>query len=338
MNEWPREVTSMSNSRRNFLHSGAVLAAGLTGATSALEAQAGRPQANLPPGAPQAPVRQSGPLTPASEIQVPKMKFGGAEISRMVLGVNPFYGFAHYNNNLGTVMKEWYTQDKVCDVMHQATRFGINAFNYIHLDRGPQDWARFVAEGGKMHLIPQVNAGVDAEMLVKTLKPLGLQRQGEVVDTAYQNGDMASVKEWCKKVRDLGVLVGVGTHIPEVIAQVEEENWDVDFYAGCVYNRRRTVDQWKKALNGEMMEMPGDIYMQSDPPRMYKVIRQTRKPCFAFKILAAGRIPERGIEQAFRTAFENIKPIDGVYVGMFPRVKDEVRENAETVHRILAGS
>ena len=328
----------MSNSRRNFLQSGAALAAGLTGAVSALEAQAGASQASMPPGAPQAPVRQSGPLTPASEIQVPKMKFGGAEISRMVLGVNPFYGFAHYNNNFGTVMKEWYTQDKVCDVLHQANRFGINAFNYVHLDRGPQDWARFVAEGGKMHLIPQVTAGVDVEMLVKTLKPLGLQRQGEVVDTAYQNRDMASVKEWCKKVRDLGVLVGVGTHIPEVIAQVEEENWDVDFYSGCVYNRRRTVDQWKKALNGEMMEMPGDIYMQSDPPRMYKVIRQTRKPCFAFKILAAGRIPERGIEQAFRTAFESIKPIDGVYVGMFPRVKDEVRENAEIVHRILAHS
>jgi len=222
--------------------------------------------------------------------------------------------------------------------MHQANRFGINAFNYVHLDRGPQDWARFVAEGGQMHLIPQVTAGVDAEMLVRTLKPLALQRQGEVVDTAYQNGQLNSVKEWCKKVRDLGVMVGVGTHIPEVIAQIEEENWDVDFYSGCVYNRRRTVDQWKKVLSGEMMEMPSDIYLKSDPPRMYQVIRQTSKPCFAFKILAAGRIPDHGIEQAFRTAFESIKPIDGVYVGMFPRVKDEIRENAEIVHRILARS
>ena len=86
-----------------------------------------------------------------------------------------------------------------------------------------------------------------------------------------------------------------------------------------------------------MMEMAGDIYLQSDPPRMYQVMRQTSKPCFAFKILAAGRIPERGVEQAFRTAFASIKPIDGIYVGMFPRVKDEVRENCEIVHRILAG-
>jgi hypothetical protein len=328
----------MSSSRRDFLRSGATVAAGVSAVTSTLGAQTARPQTNMPPGAPQAAARRPGPLTPASQVQVLKMKFGGVEISRMVLGVNPFYGFAHYNNNFGTVMKDWYTQDKVCDVMHQANRFGINAFNYVHLDRGPQDWARFVSEGGKMHLIIQVTAGVDPAMLVKTLKPLALQRQGEVVDTAYQNGELDSVKEWCKKVRDLGVMVGVGTHIPEVISKIEEENWDVDFYSGCVYNRRRTTDEWKEALHGEMMEMPADIYMKSDPPRMYKVIRQTKKPCFAFKILAAGRIPDSGIEQAFRTAFESIKPIDGVYVGMFPRVKDEVRENAEIVHRILAKS
>jgi hypothetical protein len=149
---------------------------------------------------------------------------------------------------------------------------------------------------------------------------------------------METVKEWCKKARDLGVLVGVGTHIPAVIAKIEEENWDVDFYSGCVYNRRRTVEEWKQALHGEIMEMANDIYMQSDPPRMYSVMRQTRKPCFAFKIMAAGRIPDRGIEQAFRTAFESIKPNDGLYVGMFPKFKDEVRENAEIVHRILTKS
>jgi len=316
----------MSTSRRNFLQSGAALA-GLTAGASAVEAQA-TGQANGP----------AQPMKPASEIQVPRMKFFHTEISRVVLGVNPFYGFAHYNNNFGSTMKEWYTADRVCAVMHQCCRFGINAFNYVHLDRGPQDWARFQSEGGQMHLIIQVTANADAGTLVKTLQPLALQRQGEVVDDAWRDGKMATVREWCKKVRDMGVLVGVGTHIPEVIAKVEEENWDVDFYSGCVYNRRRTQDEWKRALNGEIMEMPGDIYMQSDPPRMYRVMRQTKKPCFAFKVLAAGRVPERGVEQAFRTAFESIKPTDGIYVGMFPKFKDEVRENAETVHRILVKS
>jgi hypothetical protein len=328
----------MANTRRGFLHSSAALAAGLTGVASA-QAQQAQPQPqNLPPGTPAAPPQSTEALRPASEIQVPKMQFGNAEISRMVLGVNPFYGYAHYNNTLGTMMKEWYTADRVCDVMHQCNRFGINAFNYVHLDRAPQDWERFQAEGGKMHLIVQVTAGVDSGMLVKTLNPLALQRQGEVVDKAFQAGEMNAVREWCKQARGLGVLVGVGTHKPEVIDLMESQGWDVDFYAGCVYNRTRTADEWKKALNGEVMEMAGDVYMQSDPARMYKVMRQTKKPCFAFKILAAGRIPDRGVAQAFRTAFESIKPNDGVYVGMFPRVKNEIRENAGIVHRILTGA
>jgi hypothetical protein len=308
----------MSISRRTFLESNAALAAALAGTASAMNAQT------------------STTPTPTGNIDVPKIKFFKTEISRMVLGVNPFYGYAHYNGNFASGMKEWYTQERVCQVMHQCNRVGINAFNYVNLDRAPRDLARFQAEGGKMHLIIQVTAGDDAATLVKDLKPLALQRQGEVVDKAFQNGEMGTVKEWCKKVRDMGVLVGVGTHKPEVIAQVEEEGWDVDFYAGCVYNRTRTPEEWRKVLNGELLEMANEIYLQSDPGRMYKAMRQTTKPCFAFKILAAGRIPDRGIEQAFRTAFESIKPIDAVYVGMYPRVRDEVRENAALVQRILS--
>jgi len=272
----------------------------------------------------------------SGDIEVPKIRFFKTEISRLVLGVNPFYGFAHFNNNFASAMKDWYTQDRVCEVMHRCNRYGINAFNYVNLDRAPRDLARFQSEGGQMHLIVQVTARDDAAALVNTLKPLALHRQGEVVDKAYQSGQMDTVKEWCKRVRGLGVLVGVGTHKPEVIARIEEEGWDVDFYAGCVYNRTRTPEEWKQMLHGEMLEMAGEIYLKSDPPRMYRVMRQTQKPCFAFKILAAGRIAENGIEQAFRTAFESIKPGDGVFVGMFPRVRDEVRENAAIVQRILA--
>jgi len=266
------------------------------------------------------------------------MKFFNVEISRMVLGVNPFCGYAHFNNNYSGVMKEWYTSDRVCAVMHQATRFGINAFNYVALERMPQDWLRFRAEGGQMHLIMQVlhdNAATVEQ--AKTLKPLAMFRQGEVVDRAFQQGKMNSVREWCKVVRDLGIIVGIGTHKPEVISHVEDEGWDVDFYAGCVYNRTRTQEEWKKILNGEITEMPHEIYIQSDPARMYTVMRQTRKPGFAFKILAAGRVDDRGVEQAFQTAFSSIKPNDGVIVGVFPRGKDEVRQNAEIVHRILQG-
>jgi len=315
----------MSNTRREFLQSSAALAMGMIGGSATSQAQAVSTQS-------------SAPVTPDLKIQIPKMKFGSVEISRLVLGVNPLYGFAHYNNNFGSAMREWYTQDRVCEALHRASSFGINAFNYVNVKRAAEDWARFQDEGGKMHLIIQVSGGDDAAALVRDFKPLALQRRGEEIDVAYRNGTMASEREWCKRARDLGVLVGVGTHKPEVIELVEEQGWDIDFYSGCVYNRTRTEEEWKHILNGESLEMPHDIYLQSDPPRMYKVMRQTRKTCFAFKILAAGRIADNGIAKAFHTAYSSIKPNDGVYVGVFPRDKDEIKEDAEIVHGILTGA
>jgi hypothetical protein len=320
------ECGSMSKSRRQFLQSGAALAVGLAGAPRMLHAQS-QPSHSAP---------QSASTPAAAAVQVPRIKFGNADISRLVLGVNPFYGFAHYNNNFGHSMAEWYTQDKVCEVLHCASSYGINAFNYVNIGRAPQDLERFQSEGGHMHLIIQVIASDDPAALVKNFKPLALQRRGEEIDHAFRNGTMAAERDWCKRARDLGVLVGVGTHKPEVIAMVEEQGWDVDFYSGCVYNRTRSEDEWKRTLNGHLMEMSGDTYMQGDPARMYSVMRQTSKTCFAFKILAAGRIEGDEVAAAFRTAFQSIKPSDGIYVGVYPRYKDEIKENAELVCRILA--
>jgi len=310
----------MSKSRRQFLQSSAALAVGIaSGAASKLTAEPQAQAENAPPAAP-----DTGP-----HVQVPKMKFGNVEISRLVMGVNPMYGFAHYNNNFGMAMRDWYTQDQVVEVLHRANSFGINAFNFVNVKRSQEDLARFQAEGGHMHLIMQMMAKDDPVALVRDLKPLALQRRGEEIDAAFKKGDLSGEREWCKRARDLGVLVGVGTHKPEVIELIESQGWDVDFYSGCVYNRTRTPEEWRQVLGGHLMEMPND---------MYKVMRQTTKTCFAFKILAAGRIADDGIAKAFKTAYASIKPHDAVYVGMFPRFKDEVKENAEIVHSILTSA
>jgi hypothetical protein len=267
-----------------------------------------------------------------AQIKIPRVRFGSIEVSRLVLGVNPFYGFGHYNGILNTVMREWYTQEKVVEVLRRAEMLGINAFNYVHMGRALPDWQRYLAEGGKTNLIAQATTDDPAE-LWSAVKPTAAWVQGERTDNAYRAGKMETIRDYCKRLRDLGVrMVGVGSHIPEVLALVEEQNWDVDFYAGCVYNRRRTPEELRKLLGGELPEMQSEVYLQDDPARMYKVFRQTRKPCVAFKILAAGRVSSP--EAAFKRAFASMKPIDLVCVGMFPRVKDEVKENAwwTTVH------
>ena len=299
----------MSATRRVFLKSTATLATGLAGAASEVLAQANQITS-----------------LPDSEIKVPKLKFGKVEISRMIVGVNNFLGFSHYNDILSGVMKEWYTPAKVVEVLQRCEKYGLNAYNYVHMGRAQNDWERYLSEGGRMHLVAQATTEDPAE-LVGAVKPIAAWVQGERTDNAYRAGKMETIRDYCKKLRDLGVtMVGVGSHIPEVLAMVEEQGWEVDFYAGCVYNRRRTQQELRKLLGGELPEMPGEVYLQDDPPRMYKVFRQTRKPCVAFKIMAAGRV--RSPEAAFKLAFQSIKPTDFVCVGLFPRIKDEVKENA----------
>ena len=64
---------------------------------------------------------------------------------------------------------------------------------------------------------------------------------------------------------------------------------------------------------------------------MTRVVRQVKQPCLGFKILGAGRLcaNQETVRNAFRFAFENIKPTDGVIVGMYPRFFDEVTANAQ---------
>jgi hypothetical protein len=292
----------MSETRRGFIRATAGLAAGVAGAAAA-----------------------------DSEIRVPRLRFGKVEFSRLIVGANPFLGFSHYNTILTTVMKEWYTQARVVEVLQRCEEFGLNAFNYIHMGRAQDDWEHYLAKGGKMHLVAQANMDDPAE-LVDAVKPMAAWVQGERTDNAYRAGRMDTIRDYCKKLRDLGVaMVGVGSHIPEVLAMVEDQGWDVDFYAGCVYNRRRTREELRALLGGELPEMPAEVYLQDDPPRMYRFFRQTRKPCVAFKILAAGRVSSP--EAAFKLAFQSIKPSDFVCVGLFPRIKDEVKENASWTSR-----
>jgi len=303
----------MIHNRRRFLQTTAAMVTGLAGGVTVAPSQAQSAQ-------------NSVLSVPDSEIKVPKVRFGKLEISRFILGVNPFYGFAHYNNNFSGVMQDWYTQGRVIQALQRAEALGINAFNYVHMNRGPADWQRYKGEGGTMHLVAQATTEDPAEV-VNAVKPYAAWVQGEITDRAYRNGKLGTVYDYAKKMRDLGVtMVGVASHIPEVLMRIEDMGWDVDFYAGCAYNIRRTPEEFRKLLGGELPEMVNDIYLQDDPPRMYAFFKQTKKPCVAYKILAAGRVAN--VERAFQRAFQNIKSYDLVCVGVFPRFKDEIKEDA----------
>lgn len=299
------------NTRRDFLKSSAGLAA-----TLAVNPLAGAQTA-----------------APGS---LPKVKFGDVEISRMVMGCNQFYGYSHFTGLLDQTMREWNTPDRVCQTLLQCQQNGINAFQYAHRERPLQDIELFRSKGGNMHLIATDPTLGPVEEVVRRTGAMALYLHGERTDVLYRNGKMDEAREYTKRVRQSGARVGIGTHKPEVVEYAEEHGWDVDFYMLCVYNRTRTPDEFRKLLG--VLPLPAsDVYLETDPPHAYEVARKTPKTCFLFKILAAGRAtrsPEE-VDKAFADAFENIKPQDCIVVGMFPRYRDEVKENCDRVRKIL---
>jgi hypothetical protein len=271
---------------------------------------------------------------------LPRVQFGKREITRLIIGSNPLYGYSHFNRILDQCMKEWFTQDRRVELLHACERHGINTWQVHYDPLFTDDFKRYRAEGGKMHvvLLAQFDLLKDVSLLpgvVKAIGPLGIAHHGNVTDDLFRAGQKQRVRDFVKAVRDSGVMAGISTHNPAVVDTVESEGWDVDYYQTCLYRVTRTKEEARQQYG----EAPiAEIYMEKDPERMCNMIRQTKKPCLAFKLFGAGRTinQPKMIEAAFRFAFANIKPGDPVIVGMFPKFSDQVRENTEIVRGILA--
>jgi hypothetical protein len=285
-----------------------------------------------PPG--QAPT-QAPPPEP-----VPTVKFGKVEVTRLIIGSNPFYGFMHFNNLYARFVREWYTPDRRLEILHRAEKAGINTWQVHYNTDTLADFKRYRDEGGKMNwlLLADFDLMKNPKMIpdvVAKMKPLGIGHHGNRTDERFRTGEKGKVRDFCKMVRDSGVMVGVSAHNPAVIDTIESENWDVDYYQACLYRVSRTPEESRE----EFREAPiGETFMEKDPERMCKMIRATKKPCLAFKVFGAGRTsntPE-SVEKALRFALTHIKPTDAIIVGTFPKLQDEMKQNAGFVRRILA--
>jgi len=165
-------------------------------------------------------------------------------------------------------------------------------------------------------------------------KPIGIAPHGSLGEKLHRQKKYDVLTGLLKRIRDQGVLVGLSAHDPTLIELSEEKGWDVDYYMCCLYYLTRPKDEYKKLL-GDNLPL-GEIYLPTDPPRMFKAIQAARKPCLTYKVLAAGRRINTPAEvrQCFETAFANIKPSDAVIVGMYQQLNDQVSENAAIVREV----
>lgn len=270
-------------------------------------------------------------------VDIPKIKFRDKEITRLLIGSNPFYGYSHFNSILDNCMREWYTPERRVEVLKQAERTGINTWQVHYNDPCMEDWTRYRAEGGKMNVLVLADFALmkDWSLLPSVVKrnPIGIGHHGNRTDERFREGKMNLVRDFINAVHDAGAPAGVSCHNPAVVEYIEERGWPVDYYMTCMYRVSRTVEESRKEFGEASL---GEAFMERDPERMCKVVRQTKKTCFAFKLMGAGRNirSAESIEAAFANVLNNIKPQDPVIVGVFPKFKDEIRQNAELVRKI----
>jgi hypothetical protein len=265
---------------------------------------------------------------------LPTIKFGAHEVTRLIVGGNPFCGNSHASEALSREMRDYYTPEQVVQVLQRCQAAGINTVQARGDYHRILYWIElFCRAGGQLHWIAQTASEMhDVFQNIRVLAAagaMGIYHHGSQTDRFWRAGQVDKVEDYLHCMRDCGVQVGLGTHIPEVICYAEDHGWDVDFYMACLYNLSRRPRQ--SALVSGVHGANQEQYLEEDRARMCEVIRQTPKTCLAFKILAAGRncdTPE-DTQAAFDYAFRHTKPTDAVVVGMFPKYLDQVTANVE---------
>lgn len=273
---------------------------------------------------------------------LPTIRLGPHQVTRLIVGGNPVYGHSHFNRLLSKHMTDWHTPEHVLELLRRCEQAGLNTWQNSYAERTLQDLDRYREAGGSMHWLclgkPDWDKFPERVDDAARRKPIGIAPHGGLAERLHRQNRLNELTDLLKRIRDKGVLVGLSAHNPALIELAETKGWDVDYYMCCLYYLTRPREEFQALLGSDLPL--GEIYLPSDPPRMFKVVRATRKPCLVYKVLAAGRRINTPTEvrTCFETALANIKPTDALIVGMYQQFGDQVGENAATVREICGRS
>ena len=270
-----------------------------------------------------------------------QVDFFGHRISKLIIGDNPFTWHSYIEDQItGQEMLDYYSAENIKKALKRIEELGYTGMLPLadpYIVRILQEHQH--ANGSKLQFIWQPYMPMDQDVSMRSLQKLntiGIYHQGTSTDYNYETGNIEAIQTNIKKFRDLGVPVGLGTHIPEVIQRAEEEDWGVDFYMACMQNARRNrFGEPSGFITGKSKAHL--VFYPEDRPVMLETLKKVQKPIIAFKIFAGGQIfigktdEERRklIKGVYDEVFSALKPNDLATIGVFQRDFDQLQENAE---------
>ncbi len=246
---------------------------------------------------------------------LPKIRLGSYEVSRLIVGGNPFSGNSHQSDQMSKEMRDFYTTERIKATLRECELNGINTLQArgdAHIMRMLNEYWN---EGGRIQWIAQTASELASVInninQIAHFGAIACYHHGSKTDALYREGKLDSVKDIIQAIKDRGLPAGLGTHDPDVIRYAEDNNFDVDFYMLAFYN----------------LSKRGEVYLPEDRESACKVIKEVDKTFLAFKVMAAGR---NDPNEAFEYAYKNIKPKDAIVIGIFTKYNpNQVKENAE---------
>ena len=284
---------------------------------------------------------------------LPTVSLGSHRVSRLIVGSNPIYGYSHHNRQYDMHMLEWFTDERIVQLMVDCEKAGINtwqaSFNWNMKRQFPKIRAagcniQFICLAASWHYDEKMggstgevlDGAVKCAQAAAQFKPIGIAMHGMATDILFRAGKIDQVQIFLDEVHKLGCTAGISTHNPKILETLHEKKFSNDFYmAGLHYGSRRPED-WMRDIGAHPLQESG--WIDSDPPKMVEAVRKVDKPALVYKVLAAGRKcnSEEQKREAIEWAYKNIKPIDATIIGFYPRYSDQVTETTKMVREILA--
>ena len=271
---------------------------------------------------------------------LPQVPFCDTQVSRLILGDNPLYGYSHFNRLLSQHQTEYHTPEQVLGTLARAEQVGITAWQNTMDERSMADLRAHREAGGVIRwLCLSTSSWLDDRAGISkaaALDPIGMAPHGGGIgDRCFREGRIDELKDILARIRDTGKRVGLSVHNPDLLKTAEDEAWDVDYYMAGLYHLQGAAREFEEKFGHRPLS---EVYLREHRDVMCEVVRQTAKPCIAFKVLAAGRAigSSDQLRAEFRYALERIKPTDSILVGMYQTFGDQVGENAALVADICA--
>ena len=239
---------------------------------------------------------------------LPTIRLGKVEVSRLILGSNPFFGYAHEEGDFGRQMKEYYTDQRIIEVLDNAAALGVTA-----VAAPPStDWIRvfdkYRSAGGKLTTWIAQPHGSAAKMKeeIDSCAKAGAKAafiQGHRVEEQFEKNTFDVVRGWLEHIKSHGMAAGIAAHRPDIHPAAEKQGFPADFYFQCFFR----VDQ-----------QPENFAIECRDKAIESIRSITAKPVVAYKVLGAVRLPP---DEAFAYAFKHLAAKDGVCVGIFNKDK-----------------